>query len=207
MIKKLTILNIIILILIFISNIGEFYAINYPIKFDLFHNFSNYGFGYLLITFSIIVVITYLISNLNIQNLSFKHKFLAFFALINTIFLFFLVFTGFSKYNENKINYLKLENIYITQAKKDITADNVTYEYAGGLIISECDQTIENKIDSIYKKYGVTYFNTGCNIMEDQNKAQEKYAEIVKPYLEKRNGKNWEQKMKFEIELLKRDCR
>lgn len=98
--------------------------------------------------------------------------------------------------------YVKLETEYISQAKEDIKNDNVTYKYAGGLTISECDSKIENKIDSINKNYGVRYFNTGCIIMEQNIKAQEKYAEIVKPYLEKRNGKDWEQKMKNEIETI-----
>lgn len=38
-------------------------------------------------------------------------------------------------------------------------------------------------------------------------KAEERYAEIVKPYLDKRNGKNWEDKMQSEIQNVKRDCR
>lgn len=34
-------------------------------------------------------------------------------------------------------------------------------------------------------------------------KAQEKYEETVQPYLIKRNGKNWELKMKSEIDKIK----
>ena len=36
-------------------------------------------------------------------------------------------------------------------------------------------------------------------------KAQEKYKETVKVYLEKRNGKGWEEKMDYEITQLKKD--
>lgn len=104
-----------------------------------------------------------------------------------------------------KNEYLKLEKEYINKANLDIRNDQVTYRYAGGLTISECNQNIENKIDSINKKYGVTYFNSGCIIIEQEIKAQEKYAKIVKPYLEKRNGINWEQKMAKEIEIIKRN--
>ena len=207
MIKKLTILNIIILILIFIANIGTFYGINYPIKFNFLYNFSDYGFGYILIVLAIIAILTFLVSSLNIKNLDFTNKFLRIFALLNSIFLAFIIFEGISGFTIQMKEYAKLETEYINQAKEDIKNDNVTYKYAGGLTISECDSKIENKIDSINKNYGVRYFNTGCIIMEQNIKAQEKYAEIVKPYLEKRNGKDWEQKMKNEIETIKRDCR
>ena len=64
------------------------------------------------------------------------------------------------------------------------------------------EKTIQ-KIDSIHQKHGVTYFNTGCISLEIYNKAQEKYEITVKPYLEKRNGKDWEIKMNEEIEKIK----
>jgi len=79
------------------------------------------------------------------------------------------------------------------------------YKFAGGLAVSDYNEETENKIDSIYKKYGVTYFSTGCSIDFIDIKAQEKYQETVKPYLIKRNGKNWEEKMKTEIEKIKTD--
>ncbi|MHA3046096.1 FEKKY domain-containing protein [Riemerella anatipestifer] len=207
MVRRLTILNITILLLIFIANITVFYGINYPCKFDLFYNFEQYGFEYVLIVLLIITLLTVLISTLNIKNYNFKNKFLIIFAIFNFIFLTFLTFTGFSEYKKNRMNYLKLENEYIKMAKEDIKNDNVIFKYPGGLTIPECSQNIENKIDSIHKKYGVKYLNTGCIVMNENIKAQERYEEIVKPYLEKRNGINWETKMKNEIENIKRDCR
>ena len=207
MTKKLTIINILILIFVFVANIGTFYGINYPIKFNFSYHFRDYGFEYILIVLSVIALVTALVSTLNIRNLSYKNNFLRIFAFVNSIFLAFIIFEGISGFHKQKIQYEKLEKEYVKQAKEDIKNDKVTYKYAGGLTIPECEQNIENKIDSINKKYGVTYFNTGCVIIEQEIKAQEKYAEIVKPYLEKRNGKNWEQKMEKEIKIIKRDCR
>ena len=207
MTKKLSVINIVILIFIFIANIGTFYGINYPLKFNLPYHLSSYGFGYVLIVVSIIAIVTALVSTLNIKTLNYKNKFLGIFALINSIFLAFIIFEGISQFNRQRDEYKKLEKEYVKQAEQDIQNDKVTYKYAGGLTIPGCDQNIENKIDSINKKYGVTYYNTGCIIVEQFTKAQDKYAEIVKPYLEKRNGKNWEQKMAKEIETIKKDCR
>ncbi|MDQ8144114.1 hypothetical protein [Chryseobacterium sp. CFS15] len=79
----------------------------------------------------------------------------------------------------------------------------MTYKFAGGFTVPVYNEETVNKIDSICKNYGVTYFNTGCIIDFMDIKAQEKYHETVKPYLIKRNGKNWEQKMKSEIEKIK----
>ena len=205
--KKLTIINIIILIFIFVANVGTFYGINYPLKFNFPYHFRDYGFGYVLIVISVIALFTALISTLNIKTFNYKNKFLGIFSLVNSILLAFIIFGGISGFNRQKVEYEKLEKEYVKQAKQDMQNDMVIYKYAGGLTIPECEQNTENKIDSINKNYGVTYINTGCIIIEQEIKAQDKYAEIVKPYLEKRNGKNWEQKMAKEIEVVKRDCR
>lgn len=204
--KKLTIINIIILIFIFVANVGTFYGINYPLKFNFPYHFRDYGFGYVLIVISIIAIFTALVSTLNIKTFNYKNKFLGIFALVNSIFLAFIIFGGISGFNRQKVEYEKLEKEYVKQAKQDMQNDMVIYKYAGGLTIPECAQNIENKIDSINKNFGVSYFNAGCIIFEQEIKAQDKYDEIVKPYLEKRNGKNWEQKMAKEIEITKRDC-
>ncbi len=91
-----------------------------------------------------------------------------------------------------KNEYLKSEKEYINKANLDIKNDRVTYKYAGGLTISECNQNTENKIDSINKRYGLIFVNTGCVVMEREINAQEKYAEIVKPYLGKKKWKKLE---------------
>lgn len=189
------------------ANVGTFYGINYPLKFNFPYHFRDYGFGYVLIVISIIAIFTALVSTLNIKTFNYKNKFLGIFALVNSIFLAFIIFGGISGFNRQKVEYEKLEKEYVKQAKQDMQNDMVIYKYAGGITITECEQNIENKIDSINKNFGVSYFNAGCIIFEQEIKAQDKYDEIVKPYLEKRNGKNWEQKMAKEIEITKRDCR
>lgn len=99
---------------------------------------------------------------------------------------------------------LRAENKYIKQAEKDIKNDLITIKYSGGFSIPKYDQPTTRKIDSIYKKYGIMYKDTGCIIDLVDNEAQKKYEETVKLYLEKRNGTGWEIKMKKEISNIKK---
>lgn len=203
--KKILYLNIIVIILILVVNVAIFYGINLPLPFDFNGDFNEYGTEYILIILLIIGLLAYLIASVKITQNNFKNKFLSTFLILNCLFLAFLVFEGTSVYIKKKKQLTLLENEYIKQAKKDIENDSVTYKFAGGLAVSDYNEETENKIDSIYKKYGVTYFSTGCSIDFMDIKAQEKYQETVKPYLIKRNGKNWEEKMKTEIEKIKTD--
>lgn len=92
---------------------------------------------------------------------------------------------------------------YIQHAKKDIKNSLVNYKYAGGLTILEYDNRTYEKIYSIRKNYGISIDNTGCQIDLTEKEGQIKYEEIVTPYLEKRNGKGWEKRMRNEIEIIK----
>lgn len=167
--------------------------------FDFINHFTDYETEYILIILLIIGLLAYLIASVkNKQN-----NFLHIFFILNCLFLAFLVFEGSSEYIKKKKELTLREIEYIEQAKKDIENDRVTYKFAGGLAVSDYNEETENKIDSIYKNYGVTYFNTGCIVDFMDLKAQKKYQETVKPYLIKRNGKNWELKMKSEIEKIR----
>ncbi|MGI9652356.1 hypothetical protein [Chryseobacterium sp. RLHN22] len=197
--KKILYLNIILIILILVANVAIFYGINFPMPFDFINHFTDYETEYILIILLIIGLLAYLIASVkNKQN-----NFLHIFFILNCLFLAFLAFEGSSEYIKKKKELTLREMEYIKQAKKDIENDRVTYKFAGGLAVSDYDEEIEKKIDDIYKKYGVTYFNTGCIVDFMDLKAQKKYQETVKPYLIKRNGKNWELKMKSEIEKIR----
>lgn len=206
MTKTLVISNILILLLIFFAIIGYFYANNYPMQFTLLYGLRDYDFKFVGVVLLIMAIIAGFTSIFNYKNFSFINKFLASFCLLNSIFFVFIISQSISRYIERKEEYLSLEKEYISKAMLDMKQDEVTFKYAGGLTLPECNGDIEHKIDSINHKYGVKYVNTGCVFMEQVSRAQDKYAEIVKTYLEKRNGKNWEQKMDKEIEMIKKDC-
>ena len=63
--------------------------------------------------------------------------------------------------------------------------------------------TFNAQKNQIFKKYGIEYINYGCIIDESKIVSQKKYKKAVEPYLEKRNGENWEEKMNAEINSIK----
>lgn len=199
MLKKIIYWNIAVFILIFMAAIVAFYGYNYPTRFRFVYDFNDYGLGFILLIIIGIAISAALVASLDFKKLDFKNKFFRVVLLLNSLVLFFTIYEGLDGFLQNRKVLTDLENEYIRQAKTDIQNDQVTYRFAGGLELPmDTEKTIQ-KIDSIHQKYGVTYFNTGCTILEINNKAQEKYEITVKPYLQKRNGKDWESKMNKEI--------
>ena len=199
MLKKIIYWNIAVFILIFMAAIVAFYGYNYPTRFRFVYDFNDYGLGFILLIIIGIAISAALVASLDFKKLDFKNKFFRVVLLLNSLVLFFTIYEGLDGFLQNRKVLTDLENEYIRQAKTDIQNDQITYRFAGGLELPmDTEKTIQ-KIDSIHQKYGLTYFNTGCTILEINNKAQEKYKITVKPYLEKRNGKDWESKMNNEI--------
>lgn len=184
--KKILYLNIILIILILVASIAIFYGNNFPIPFDFIGNFKDYGIQYILIILLIIGLLASLIASVKIKKYNFKNRFLCVFLILNCLFLGFLVFEGSSEYIKRRKALTLLEKEYMKQAKKDIEKDSVTYKFAGGFAVPVYNEETGNKIDSICKNYGVTYFNTGCIIDFMDIKAQEKYQETVKTIFNKK---------------------
>ena len=199
MLKKIIYWNIAVFILIFMAAIVAFYGYNYPTRFRFVYDFNDYGLGFILLIIIGIAISAASVASLDFKKLDFQNKFFRIILLLNSLVLCFIIYEGLDGFLQNRKVLTDLENEYIRQAKTDIKNDQVTYRFAGGLELPMYTEKTIQKIDSIHQKYGVTYFNTGCTILEINNKAQEKYEITVKPYLEKRNGKDWESKMNNEI--------
>ena len=199
MLKKIIYWNIAVFILILMAAIVAFYGYNYPTRFRFVYDFNDYGLGFILLILIGIAISAALVASLDFKNLDFKNKFFRIILVLNSLVLFFTIYEGLDGFFQNRKVLTDLENEYIQQAKIDIKNDQVTYRFAGGLELPIYTEKTIQKIDSIHQKYGVRYFNTGCTILEINIKAQEKYEITVKPYLEKRNGKDWENKMNKEI--------
>jgi hypothetical protein len=59
---------------------------------------------------------------------------------------------------------------------------------------------IEQKLrKSIHNKYGLYEMNLGCMIDKQTSILSKEYQKITNPYLEKRNGKGWREKLEKEI--------
>ncbi|WP_375181656.1 hypothetical protein [Chryseobacterium sp.] len=201
--KKLLRINIAVLfLLIVVYTLGN-YLILYPMKFDFLTVISESQPHYLLFIIAFFVLISWLISHVRIKNLSPKNRFLLAFTILCGIMLLWISYFNLNTYFNTRKVITKIENEYIQQAKEDIKNDQVTFRFTGGFELPNNDRKMDVKIDSIQKKYGIKSKNTGCTIDEIDTKAQEKYIETVKPYLEKRNGKGWESKMQNEINKLK----
>ena len=199
MLKKIIYWNIAVFILIFMAAIVAFYGYNYPTRFRFAYDFNDYGLGFILLIIIGIAISAASVASLDFKKLDFQNKFFRIILLLNSLVLCFIIYEGLDGYLTNRKILTDLENEYIQQAKTDIKNDHVTYRFAGGLELPMYTEKTIQKIDNIHQKYGVTYFNTGCTILEINNKAQEKYEITVKPYLEKRNGKDWENEMNKEI--------
>jgi hypothetical protein len=201
--KKLIIFNITALLLLFSSQIVGNYLINYPMKFYWSNAWENSGFLPLFIILGSIVLISWLISHLKIRNFSFINKFLLIFGIFCFAFFCFITIYSFSIFFKTKKEMGAVAEKYVQQAKKDIKNSLVNYKYAGGLTILKYDKRTYEKIDSIRKNYGIIIDNTGCQVDLIEKEGQIKYEGVVNPYLEKRNGKGWEKRMRNEMEIIK----
>lgn len=203
MIKKITFWNLITFTLILFVSIFGMYFINYPMKFNLLETIKDIEWENLLFLILGLIILSLIFAMIPFKNLNYGNRFQKILLLLNTLILLYVLYFTSSTFLKNRWEVKKIENEYVEQAKKDIKNDNVTFKYAGGLTLPEYDEKIYTQIDSIRKNYGITYNNTGCIVDFKEIEAQEKYKNIVKPYLEKRNGKNWEAKMNSEIEKFK----
>ncbi|MCT2561099.1 FEKKY domain-containing protein [Chryseobacterium herbae] len=204
MYKKLFMINIAVILLVTVVYIFGYYFINYPMKFDVWEMLKECKLQYLPAVFIVTALASYLVSSLDFKKLNFKSKFLSVFPFLNMLALAFFIYIAAEGFIKNKRELTKQENYYIIEAQKDIKKDQIVMRYAGGFFLPIADQTTIKKIDSIRKKYGIISQNTGCTIDPIDRKAQEKYSELTDPYLENRNGKDWNERMKKEIDGLKK---
>jgi len=198
---KFLILNLIVLVLIILANIFQFYFINYPIEFNFQLAVEDSNWIMLLIIIISLAVFSMVLGFLKIRQLDFQRIFLCF----NILLLIFMIYYSTDSFIKTKKEISKREKEYIIKAEQDIKSDNVIFEYSGGLGIILDNQKMLDKINDIHKKYGVEYINTGCIINSIDDEARQKYDETVKLYLDKRNGRNWESKMNAEIEKMRKE--
>ncbi|MFV5697044.1 hypothetical protein ACM55H_01630 [Flavobacterium sp. ZT3R17] len=105
-----------------------------------------------------------------------------------------------------KSRNLELSLEYKNQALHDIEVDSVKVFTFGLPFISPVEserivqETRNDKISDIYKKYGLYRLNLGCVIDTKEGKSRKNYHKITQAYLEKRNKKGWKVKLEKEID-------
>lgn len=198
--KKLLIINIAVMTMVFCTYISGIALLNYPWYMSFWNYVQWNDILYLLITLAFLALISWMISTLKIKNLTAKNRFLLVYSILCSFLVGYFMYISINSYLSAEEAIVQIENEYIQQAQKDIKNGRVIFSHAGGFAIpNEWD----GKIDSIHQKYGIQYQNSGCIIEALEIKGQEKYKETVQPYLEKRNGKGWEEKMEKEIKMIK----
>jgi len=198
--KKLIVINSTILMLVFGAFIAATALINYP-WFMRFRNYIEWSdILYLLATLAFLALVSWMISTLNIGNLTPTDRFLLIYSVLCGFLFSYFMYVSTDAYLTAQKAILQTENRYFRQAREDIRNGRITFRYAGGLAIPD---EWDGEIACIRRKYGIRYQNTGCTVDPVEMKGQEKYKEIVQPYLDERNGKGWEKRMKEEIEKIK----
>lgn len=200
--KLLFVTGIVLFLLIVVHTLGS-YLILYPMRFDFWEVVEGSKSQYLLVALAFFVLISWLISHIKIKNLNPKNRFLLVFTFLCCLMFFCISYYNLSIFFKTQKAITKSEKEYIKQAEKDIKNDSIVFK-SYGLPMPMYDRETYRKIDSIRNSYGIHSKNTGCTVDYIENEGRRKYEEIVTPYLEKRNGKDWNKRMLNDIDKLKK---
>lgn len=204
--QKLIICNIIVLVLVFIAFIGGFFLFHYPVETSIkdIPDDDWIVFGIILVG---ILGFSILSAFLFFNKIPFWKKVGITTISFNLILIGYLTYHSTTSCVKNVREFQELEKFYKEEASKDIKNNNIDYTYAFvGEVYSELDTISDKKfaqLDSVYSKYGLKFRIIG--ILENDlyipinEKAKEKYEEIIQKHLEQRNGKNWEEKLEKEL--------
>ena len=102
---------------------------------------------------------------------------------------------------QRMVSALSVYHGYADSARKDIAAGKVRIMVVGLIIRAEGDPTPEEE-KSVTTKYGFVYDYTGCDLT-----GQGYYNQVAKEYLDKRNGPGWEERVRAELEALRKSHR
>ncbi len=202
--RRLIIINSILSFLLLAVFILGYYFLEYPDDFDISRYIRNAEWKPFAQTVFALVIAAIALSFLPVKNHSQKRKATILFAALQGLFLSLLVFKMVATYKQNKKEFDDLVYQYKEKADADIKSGFIVIDYAGGLELpDEREQEMHEKIDSVRRTYGLSYRNSGCILSAALVKAQEEYERLTKPYLNKRNGPDWEERMNEQIEAIR----
>lgn len=191
--------TLILLIIVFVYVFGDFFS-NYPLDIRHIEKALDYVvWDYLVYLIVGTLVVSFLPALLLRKRRGLKIAHLQTFFVLNSGVLVYLVGMVGYLFVSNVIEVSEMRDEYRKQANEDMRNDSITFRYAG-LEVEPYNADARSKIDSIYRIYGVRYYNTGCMGYDNDIVAQETYDELVQPYLDKRNGVDWEERMNQQIE-------
>lgn len=201
--RKLKKIAIICLISFWTTVLLQQYLYYYPADFDFRMISESINWISYIIPFISVLILSAILSFLPFKKFKYFSKFYILSSVFTFSFIIYMLFIGGKIFWMNNKEFTFIRNEFRKDAMNDIKNDNVkTFSYGLPLPPKNQEQALkENKKDSILKKYGLHLKNLGCIVGDPiLTKSQEEYERLTSPYLEKRNGKGWEEKMKKEID-------
>jgi glucan phosphoethanolaminetransferase (alkaline phosphatase superfamily) len=192
-------------LILWIVNILVYYLFNYPEHFTLTDILTQHvEWKELLLIYGVLFLVAIFFSLIFYKKISFSRKLIRSMILINVLCTFLMLANGLYRFYNNRQELKESVLSFQNEAKEDIKKDKIK-EFGGGLLLppkNKIEYKKFVKVDSIKKNYGLIPVSY-CTISESLEISKEEYRKISEPYLEKRNGKNWREKMRQEIESIK----
>lgn len=192
-------------LILWIVNIVVYYLFNYPERFTLIDILTQHvEWKELLLIYGVLFLVAIFFSLIFYKKISFSRKLIRSMILINVLCIILMLSNGLYRFYINKEELESSIRFYKNEARNDIKKGKIK-QFSLGLLLPPRDK-IEyikfQKKDSIRKKYGLV-ISSNCIVSESLEISKEEYKKITEPYLEKRNGKNWRERMKQEIDAIK----
>ena len=204
--KRLQLVNVIILLALFCAVILPDYYMNSSSYVSITDSLDRSSWMIFVGILAAAALLSALLAFIPLKRFSYLHRLLGVNTLFNTAFLLFISYYGIGEVVDFQREYEVLSLQYKARAESDIRNEHIIYETAGFQIPSDSvEQAKEDKIDSLWRAYGIEYSNTGCMISAPLSKAQSDYEQIVELYLNKRNGAGWRDRINLQIEKIRDD--
>lgn len=155
---------------------------------DWEHFWDNFDLKQLLIALAIIISSGLLLGTFLFKNLLYIER------IKFTIPVAFILFNLFSSYKLVDYYYGLTENYNYFSAKEDLKKGNVQILTAGQFVEIESEQTTKAK-DLFRYQFGFKLINVGI-----YSNGLKRYNEVMKDYLSKKNGKDWEERLRLKID-------
>ncbi|MWB94228.1 hypothetical protein GON26_07625 [Flavobacterium sp. GA093] len=192
-------------LILWIINVLVYYLFNYPERFTLTDILTQHvEWRELILIYGVLLLVAVFFSMVFYKKISFLLKLIRSMIFINVLCTILMVSYGLYRFSINKQDLNKSILSFQNEAREDIKKDKIK-EFGGGLALPPQDEIEYKKFlirDSIRKNYGLISVSY-CMISESLDISKKEYRKITEPYLEKRNGKNWRERMKREIESIK----
>lgn len=197
-VKKLLLLNVVVLLVIFLVSVLPDYYVNYPVYYSFMNTIEQFQWTPIVYILIAGVLLSGALGYYKFKSAPYLHRFLTINILLDITFLLAISFEGTVVVLKTRAEYESISSQYKAKAKSDIRNGLIIYE-SMGFPMSMDSKIQEDKIDSIMGTYGIAYNFGGCVITGPLLKAQSDYKTITESYLDKRNGKGWRERMNRQI--------